>query len=692
MKRIISIALAICIILSLFATIPVSATASINIGEYVQMGTYYGKPILWRCVDIDENGPLMLSDRIICLKAFDAAGDNTSGSHGRGYYENGTQGYYRQNCGSNYWADSNIRDWLNSTASAGNVVWSCGNPPDNEHVYEGYNDYADEAGFLSNFTESERKAIKTVTQKSLLDGYEHSDSSNIINENYHRYSGFIKYDVLQNYDMAYSEQITDKIFLLDIKQINEVYNNRDILGDEYYAGIPTEEALANSEYKDSRLNSNSQWASLLRSPSANSNSFWIRGFSSANSSFEGPSFRGDNGVRPAFYLDTGKTTFISGSGAEGNPYIIDNSGMKNTDEQENLEFSIDNGYCIENKRSIIWGNISINGSDHEKAADQISMPETINFSINAHDVYGRNQNNYQISLYDSENKYIGGTFIQYPYDSWSCNIPNGVIPNAIRFDGNSIGKYGGIYRLTEDDLKKYYYGETITVSATIYTGYSGKDFELFDLPELSFLKDKTSDSVSDNSQTIDDITSKITWKSSDTSIAEVCNVTYLNNPDEKSAIINIEIIGHKIGKVKITGTTADGKKAEAVVIVTSRGDIILAIGQKNAMVYGENKINDVAPIIRNDRTMLPARFVAESLGATVEWVGEEQKVVIKKDGIVINLHIDSDKAYVNGKQVTLDSPAFIESDRTFTPIRFIAENLGAKVDWSEETQTVTITK
>ena len=120
--------------------------------------------------------------------------------------------------------------------------------------------------------------------------------------------------------------------------------------------------------------------------------------------------------------------------------------------------------------------------------------------------------------------------------------------------------------------------------------------------------------------------------------------------------------------------------------------IVLTIGKKEATVWNEGKSNDVAPVIRNDRTMLPARFVAENLGATVEWVGEEQKVVITRDDIVIVLYIDSDKAYVNNEEVTLDSPAFIENDRTYTPLRFIAEKLGADVDWDGDTQEVTITK
>ena len=120
--------------------------------------------------------------------------------------------------------------------------------------------------------------------------------------------------------------------------------------------------------------------------------------------------------------------------------------------------------------------------------------------------------------------------------------------------------------------------------------------------------------------------------------------------------------------------------------------ITLTIGKTEATVWNETKSNDVAPIIRSDRTMLPARFVTENLGATVEWIGEEQKVLITKDDLKIEIYIDSDKAYVNGEEVILDSPAFIENDRTYTPVRFIAETLGVTVDWDEAAQQVIITK
>ena len=127
----------------------------------------------------------------------------------------------------------------------------------------------------------------------------------------------------------------------------------------------------------------------------------------------------------------------------------------------------------------------------------------------------------------------------------------------------------------------------------------------------------------------------------------------------------------------------------------SSNTIVLTIDEHDALVYGITKTNDVAPKVVNDRTMLPARFIAEHLGATVEWDGEKQLVTItgkneKQEDVTILITIGSDYAKVNGEDVKLDSPAFVENDRTYTPIRFISENLGATVEWNETEQTVTI--
>lgn len=125
--------------------------------------------------------------------------------------------------------------------------------------------------------------------------------------------------------------------------------------------------------------------------------------------------------------------------------------------------------------------------------------------------------------------------------------------------------------------------------------------------------------------------------------------------------------------------------------------IILTISEKDAFVFGTEKSNDVAPKIVSNRTMLPARFVAENLGAIVLWDEEKELVTIKgknletNEDVEILITIGAENAVVNGKGVKLDSPAFVENDRTYTPIRFISEELGAKVEWIESEQKVVIT-
>ena len=121
-------------------------------------------------------------------------------------------------------------------------------------------------------------------------------------------------------------------------------------------------------------------------------------------------------------------------------------------------------------------------------------------------------------------------------------------------------------------------------------------------------------------------------------------------------------------------------------------EIILTIGSRKISVFGREIQNDVAPKIVNDRTMLPIRIVAESLGGTVTWNGELQRVTIQKGADVILITIGADTAYVNGTAVKLDAAAFVENGRTYLPLRFVSETLGAQVVWNEAEKTVTITK
>ena len=152
----------------------------------------------------------------------------------------------------------------------------------------------------------------------------------------------------------------------------------------------------------------------------------------------------------------------------------------------------------------------------------------------------------------------------------------------------------------------------------------------------------------------------------------------------------------------ISAVSENGAKTETVSKdITPPTVIILTIGDVNAIVNGETVTNDVAPMVVNDRTMLPIRFVAEALGADVLWDGYFQKVSIKSRKTDISIKIGEKYASVTEKialynqpteEVELDSPAFVENDRTYLPLRFVAEKLGADVQWDDATQTITITK
>lgn len=294
-KKITAILLALCMAISILPmSVQAASKPDIKVGDYVKMGTYNNASILWRCVSIDNNGPLMLADRIIDTLAYDAkTNDNSSSkSHSRSYK--------RDDYGSNYWKDSNMRSWLNSTAEAGKVDWLCGNPPKDGYV-SGVGAYNEKAGFLNAFSKSEIAAMKTVTQRSLVSHPEYNKG--IVNGDANSdllYYTDISYAAI-NYDSAYFETTTEKVFLLDVKQANAVWKNLN----GYYVAYN---------------NDGMAWPYWLRTPVTDCNHD-MRYISSSGQVGRYAPWYSDLGVRPAFYLDSEYFVTTSGSGSQSSPYI-----------------------------------------------------------------------------------------------------------------------------------------------------------------------------------------------------------------------------------------------------------------------------------------------------------------------------------------------------------------------------------
>ncbi|ALS21976.1 copper amine oxidase N-terminal domain-containing protein [Paenibacillus naphthalenovorans] len=97
------------------------------------------------------------------------------------------------------------------------------------------------------------------------------------------------------------------------------------------------------------------------------------------------------------------------------------------------------------------------------------------------------------------------------------------------------------------------------------------------------------------------------------------------------------------------------------------------------------------PILVDGTTLVPMRKIFESLGAEIEWHAETSTVTAHKGQTTIQLTIDSDSAIINGELTKLDAPPIIKNGVTLVPVRFISESLGTKVEWKETTKTVQIT-
>ena len=306
-----------------------------DIGTYYQLGSYLDAPIVWKCIDnTDENGVLLVSDRILCYKAFDVGATSYFGPQG-------------VEAGSNFWEETDIRAWLNSTAPAGEVVWPRGYPPEADRIKNSKYPYADEAGFLSegNFTASELAVMKTVSQWQALPEYKLELSENGQTRPYlasyttgsDRAPNTLHRNTVSEFGDAFRGamyRVTDTMFLLNEAQVYAMWQNFGI------AGAKRTDTAAWAEDVDSE-------ASKYRPPAADEVSvdeyseYWLRTpslgrpFSYWSHSKGITSIQGENsylgavsnakelGIRPAFYLNTDNVIIKSGSGTETDPYVID---------------------------------------------------------------------------------------------------------------------------------------------------------------------------------------------------------------------------------------------------------------------------------------------------------------------------------------------------------------------------------
>lgn len=134
-------------------------------------------------------------------------------------------------------------------------------------------------------------------------------------------------------------------------------------------------------------------------------------------------------------------------------------------------------------------------------------------------------------------------------------------------------------------------------------------------------------------------------------------------------------------------TRSDNTAVEPVITLRIGDPTMTVDGAEREIDPGRGTV----PVVENDRTLLPVRAVVEAMGGAVAWDEETMTVVLAKDDTVILLAIGSRAAFVNETSYTLDVAPVLADDRTMFPIRFIAESFGYGVAWDEDTETVTLT-
>lgn len=122
--------------------------------------------------------------------------------------------------------------------------------------------------------------------------------------------------------------------------------------------------------------------------------------------------------------------------------------------------------------------------------------------------------------------------------------------------------------------------------------------------------------------------------------------------------------------------------AMTMLISGKTGDITVKVNGKTIL------FPDQPPVVQNERTLVPVRFVAEALGYDVTWNQADNSAVID-DGKIV-LYIGKKTAKINGKSVTLDVASTVIHNRTMVPLRVVAETLNCSVDWISETMTVLV--
>lgn len=262
-------------------------------------------------------------------------------------------------------------------------------------------------------------------------------------------------------------------------------------------------------------------------------------------------------------------------------------------------------------------------------------------------------------------KYNNKICIRWRYKRGDEEIRNSiVIINGLMNNGNNVDStvYSGYYYIKDNEYSFYFDGPDSKMEGTLSEWDNGINIV------SNNIKNESEHDIPSN------VTSLLNYKISADEIAEILK------KDSRCEVIKIYKGGTAFENDVIS--TGSGDKAY-VSTVTSNNEISILLDSK--------KMNFTqSPVIENGTTLVPMRAIFETMGASVDWDNETKTVTSVKDNTTIKLTLDSTSAIVNDKEISLAVPAKLINGNTMVPLRFVSESLGAEVKWDGESKTVTI--
>lgn len=427
------------------------ALSALAVGALIKdTGTLYnGKPIVWKIADKGHAGypsgsVTLITEKIISLKCFDAIESGNSDSNRKSY-------------GNNRWIYSNIRQWLNSGASAGawySAQHSADAPPTNANVWSNYNEYDAEAGFLAGFSTNFVAALLSTTHtvgKASVDG-------------------------------GGTESCVDKIFFATC---TEVGLSGDVTAGSKLAlfsddtsrlAYPTTECVSKSEYTNTNFATSKAWYWWLADAYASS-SCGVRGVYSSGALYGGDACSGNVGVRPLCNLSS--SILVSDTADSDGAYTIIWNRAPSAPASIDVPTSVRGGESL----TVTWGAATdedgnLSGYTLERQYDGGSWAQVykgINRTYTDAITKGWTSVAYRVKAYDS-----AGAESAYT-TSATRTVINNTAPTIDGADsdlGTKTGAFAKAYVVTDPDS-----GQTVTVVEKIdgtekrsFTATSGQSY------------------------------------------------------------------------------------------------------------------------------------------------------------------------------------------------------------------------